>query len=142
MKVDYSRKSKVSFLLSSMLLGAVSLSASPGTILNNQTLEIDNNYKINTYFLSNNSQLINKGNNNNRLDIQNSESSSFTNTSSLNIIDDWTAINAKEIENSQIINNGNINILGDSSNDVNINGIDVSNLVNSRVETKVILSLI
>lgn len=136
MKIDYSRKSKVSFLLSTMLLGAVSLSASPGTILNNQTLEIDNNYKINTYFLSNNSQLINKGNNNNRLDIENSESSSFTNTSSLNIIDDWTAINAKEIENSQIINNGNINILGDSSNDVNINGIDVSNLVNSRVENK------
>ncbi|MFA7021029.1 autotransporter domain-containing protein [Aliarcobacter sp.] len=136
MKIDYSKTSKVSFLLSTMLLGAVSLSASPGTILNNQTLEIDNNYKINTYYLSNNSQLINKGNNNNRLDIENSESSSFTNTSSLNIIDDWTAINAKEIENSQIINNGNINILGDSSNDVNINGIDVSNLVNSRVENK------
>ena len=47
MKIDYSKTSKVSFLLSTMLLGAVSLSASPGTILNNQTLEIDNNYKIN-----------------------------------------------------------------------------------------------
>ena len=137
MKIDYSRKSKVSFLLSTMLLGAVSLSASPGTILNNQTLEIDNNYKINTYFLSNNSQLINKGNNNNRLDIENSESSSFTNTSSLNIIDDWTAINAKKINKSSIINSGNINIIGgDSSNYVDINGIDVLNLVNSRVENK------
>ncbi|MCT7583517.1 autotransporter outer membrane beta-barrel domain-containing protein [Aliarcobacter butzleri] len=136
MKIDYSKKSKVSFLLSTMLLGAVSLSASVGTVLNNQTLEIDNNYKLNMYYLSNNSQLINKAINNNRLDIENSENSSITNNSSLNVIDDWTAINAKKIENSQIINNGNINILGDSSNDVNINGIDVLNLVNSRVENK------
>ena len=61
MKIDYSKKSKVSFLLSTMLLGTVSLSASVGTVLNNQTLEIDNNYKVNMYYLSNNSQLINKG---------------------------------------------------------------------------------
>ena len=50
MKIDYSKKSKVSFLLSTMLLGAVSLSASVGTVLNNQTLEIDNNYKLNMYY--------------------------------------------------------------------------------------------
>ena len=111
MKIDYSKKSKVSFLLSTMLLGTVSLSASVGTVLNNQTLEIDNNYKLNGYYLSNNSQLINKASNNNRLDIENSENSSITNNSSLNVIDDWTAINAHEIENSQIINNGNINII-------------------------------
>lgn len=136
MKIDYSKKSKVSFLLSTMLLGAVSLSASVGTVLNNQTLEIDNNYKLNMYYLSNNSQLINKGSNDNSLNIEESIDSSIINNSSLNVIDDWTAINAKKIENSQIINNGNINILGDSSNYVDINGIDVLNLVDSRVVNK------
>ena len=39
MKIDYSKTSKVSFLLSTILLGAVSLSA---TNLDNQILEINN----------------------------------------------------------------------------------------------------
>ena len=40
MKIDYSRKNKVSFLLSTMLLGAVSLSAVPLEIINTDDIVI------------------------------------------------------------------------------------------------------
>lgn len=135
MKIDYSRKSKVSFLLSTMLLGAVSLSAVP--VYDNQTVEINNQTSYGFIYLTNNSKLINNGIYDNRLDVEESEDSSVINNGTLNITNDWTAINAKKINKSSIINSGNINIIGgDSSNDVNINGIDVLNLVNSRVENK------
>lgn len=113
MKIDYSKTSKVSFLLSTILLGAVSLSA---TNLDNQILEINN---TNTYDYG--------------LQIESSNKSKVINNGILNITNDWTAINAKEINNSSIINNGNINIIG-NNNDVNINGIDVLNLQDSSVK--------
>lgn len=135
MKIDYSKTSKVSFLLSTMLLGAVSLSAVP--VYDNQTVEINNQTSYGFIYLTNNSKLINNGIYDNRLDVEESEDSSVINNGTLNITNDWTAINAKKINKSSIINSGNINIIGgDSSNDVNINGIDVLNLVNSRVENK------
>ena len=135
MKIDYSKTSKVSFLLSTMLLGAVSLSAVP--VYDNQTVEINNQTSYGFIYLTNNSKLINNGIYDNRLDVEESEDSSVINNGTLNITNDWTAINAKKINKSSIINSGNINIIGgDSSNYVDINGIDVLNLVNSRVENK------
>ena len=130
MKIDYSKTSKVSFLLSTILLGAVSLSA---TNLDNQILEINNTNTYGFIYLSNNSQLINSNTHDYGLQIESSNKSKVINNGILNITNDWTAINAKEINNSSIINNGNINIIG-NNNDVNINGIDVLNLQDSSVK--------
>ncbi|MFW3326919.1 autotransporter outer membrane beta-barrel domain-containing protein [Aliarcobacter butzleri] len=126
------KKIKTSIVLSSLVFGAVNLSAA-NPYIDNTTLEIDNNYQLNVFYLRNNAKLINIGSNNNRLDIEESTDSSVINNSELNITDNWTALNLKEINNSAIINNGNINIIGDGSSYININGIDVSNLIDSEV---------
>ena len=52
MKIDYSRKSKVSFLLSTMLLGAVSLSASNENYIQELNLVSGNSYTNSTPYNS------------------------------------------------------------------------------------------
>lgn len=126
------KKIKTSIVLSSLVFGAVNLSAA-NPYTDNTTLEIDNNYQLNVFYLRNNAKLINIGSNNNRLDIEESTDSSVINNSELNITDNWTALNVKEINNSAIINNGNINIIGDGSDETDITGIDVTNSVASEV---------
>ncbi|WP_151948853.1 autotransporter outer membrane beta-barrel domain-containing protein [Aliarcobacter butzleri] len=138
MGINYSKKSKVSFLLSTMILGAVSLSAVNVTELNKETLEINNQTPANlsyTFYLYDESQLINTISNNKRFDIEESENSSIINKTSLNVVNDWSAINAKEINKSAIINEteGIINLVG---NEYDVTGIDVLNLTSSIVENK------
>ncbi|WP_323590358.1 hypothetical protein [Aliarcobacter butzleri] len=76
MKIDYSKTSKVSFLLSTILLGAVSLSA---TNLDNQILEINNTNTYGFIYLSNNSQLINSNTHDYGLQIESSNKSKVIN---------------------------------------------------------------
>lgn len=123
---------KTSVVLSSLILG-INLFAE--IILNNQKLEIDNTNLDNWFYLSNNSELINKNINGNRLDIQESSYSTILNNSTLEITYDWSSINAKVIDNSKIINNGTINIVGtDLYSPINVISIDVLNLKSSLVE--------
>ena len=59
MKIDYSRKSKVSFLLSTMLLGAVSLSASNENYIQELNLVSGNSYTNSTPITQNKTQATN-----------------------------------------------------------------------------------
>lgn len=65
---------KTSIVLSNLILG-VSLSAT--VVLNDQKFEIDGTHLDNTFYLSNNSELVNKGINGKRLDINKSINSSI-----------------------------------------------------------------
>ncbi|RBQ29061.1 autotransporter family protein [Aliarcobacter vitoriensis] len=119
MKIDYSKKNKVSFLLSTMLLGAVSLSANNWTndsnIIKNSggmAVELEN---------VSNSEIINNG----EISVNHSSSEAYS-----------EAMGIEYISNSKIINTGTIkaNTTGTKSSDAV--GIWIDDVDNTQIENK------